>query len=178
MASKLLSAETYREYVEDLIKNGSSVVGEGAFSMVFEHPEYRNLVLKVVKKDARYLEFARFCQKHPSNPWLPRVKDIKAMPFDDSRQAYVVILEKLQVAKASDVQRMIISLKTEFELKYTDASHWFTREDWRHLGANHKEDPDFAVVASYLKHHYKELDLRVPNFMARGQQLVFNDPVA
>ena len=177
MANKILSAETYREYVDNLVKNGSSVVGEGAFSLVFNHPEYNNLVIKVVKKDARYLEFARFCHKHPRNPWLPRVMSIKELPFDDSRQSYIAVLEKLSKPKVSDVQRMIIELKHEYDLKYTDVHHWFTREGWRQVGSQHL-DPDFCNVASYLKHHYKELDLSVSNFMARGQQLVFNDPVA
>lgn len=166
----------YSEYIEDLRDLGYKVIGEGASSIVFDHPADAGTVVKVVKNDYAYRAFVQFCQKNRGNKWLPKIIQVKSVVFDDAPEGFVVFLEKLHRVSAEPVYSFREHLKTTYKLKSAKDAEWFVRSSW---GTLSREAPnELAIVARFLTANHKLLDLYWQNFMRRGTQLVFNDPVA
>lgn len=171
-----VNAETYKEYVTRLHDLDYRFLGEGGFGTVFEHPTFSNVAVKVVKQDRAYKKFVTFCMQHPRNPWLPRIASIKDLQLDDANLAYVVFMEKLQPVKPTFIAELKEAMRSKFGLRPWSDTQWFNRASWRHIAANSPKD--FAELATYFATNLNNVDLVPSNFMRRGNQLVFNDPVA
>lgn len=172
-----VEAETYKEYVTRLIDEMDYIkLGEGGFGTVIQHPTMHNVVVKVVKMDRAYRKFCDFCMAHPKNPWLPKIARLDPIKLDDANLAYVVFMEKLVKVEPAFVEKLKEAFKDKYNLKYWSDNQWFNRESWRKIAA--AAPPDFALLASYFATNLNSLDLVPSNFMRRGNQMVFNDPVA
>lgn len=175
-----ISAETYQQYVNRLHRDMDyRILGEGMFGTVFLHPTFNNVVVKVVRGDAVYKDFAKFCKAHPNNPWLPKVASISAIKLDDATQAYAVFLEKLTEVNEKSVRTFAKALAARFDLGHVHPFKWFDKEGWLKIAEEVRgDDPDFSVLAAYLATRVKHLDLHPQNLMRRGGQLVFIDPLS
>ena len=172
-----VEAETYKEYVKRLITEMDYTKrGEGGFSTVIQHPTLHNVVVKVVKMDRAYRKFCNFVIEHPKNPWLPKIARIDPLKLDDANLAFAVFMEKLDKVDEDYVNRLKEAFRKRYNLRYWSDNQWFDRASWRKIAAD--SPPDFSVLASYFATNLNSLDLVASNFMRRGNQLVFNDPVA
>lgn len=169
-------AETYSGYLKRLHALDVKILGEGAFSVVYQHPKDPDIVVKVVRADAMYRNYTKFCLASPYNPWVPQVHHFETLSFRDTKKAYVVFMEKLRHVEPGTLSTFKHSLEKEFGVKLTSRLTWFTQAGWGKIAANTK-DKNFAALADYLS-TTKRLDLVHNNVMCRGHQLVFTDPVA
>lgn len=171
-----VTAETYKEYVRRLHDLNYKFLGEGGFGTVFQHPHFRNVAVKVVKQDRAYRKFVNFCMANPHNPWLPRIASVKAITLDDANLAYVVFMEKLDPVKPEFIAELKEAMRSKFGLRLWSDTQWFDRASWRKIAAGTPEE--FSTVATYFADNLNNIDLVPSNFMRRGKQLVFNDPMA
>lgn len=172
-----VEAETYKEYIRRLVDEMDYVkLGEGGFGTVIQHPTLRNVVVKVVKMDRAYRKFCDFVMKHPHNPWLPKIARLEQLKLDDANLAFAVFMEKLDKVDEAYVVKLKEAFRSRYNLKFWSDNQWFDRASWRKIAAD--SPPDFAQLATYFATNLNSLDLTPSNFMRRGNQLVFNDPVA
>jgi hypothetical protein len=172
-----LTAETYRQYVERLHNEMNyDFLGEGAFGTVFQHPTLSNVAVKIVKMDSAYKKYAEWCKANRRNPWLPKIASVKGLTLDDAPKAYAVFMEKLSPVDAAFVDRFKFAIRDRFDLKLWSDAQWFRKADWLKIAAG--TPAEFATVATYLANNINRVDLLHANFMRRGGQLVFTDPVA
>lgn len=173
-----INAETYKEYVKRLLDLDYTKLGEGGFGTVFQHPCFDNVAVKVVKQDRAYRKFASFCIENPHNPWLPRIASVKSIKLDDANLAYVVFMEKLQPVTPAYVAQLKQAMQSKYGLRLWSDTQWFNRASWRAIATHKDTPPDFAELAAYFATNLNNIDLVPSNFMRRGNQLVFNDPMA
>jgi hypothetical protein len=202
LAVSLVTAETLEQYLQFLSKQKIKRIGHGLSSAVFDHPTMTHVVVKViVSSDPYYLRYVEFCKKHPSNPWLPKIlggpetrlldvdPEWNAKPPKDRKGVSVkqkvifVFLEKLRSSTPLDrstaVDHFWTLLKEQSEdnfpkfIRFSD----FGPGDWNILSKQTK-DKHVADLAGFLYKFDNYLDLHSANFMMRGAQLVFSDPVS
>ncbi len=187
-----ITAETLTQYVQSLKEKGILSLGKGMSATVFNHPTMPNVVVKmIVADDPYYLKYVNFCKKNPNNPWLPRilggpevrtlVSKSKVRNKADSplkRKVIFLFLEKLRPANRNDTKAACeyAASLLENNVRYYGFDE-FSPGDWQLLSKQTK-DRDFATLASFLYTFDNYLDLHSTNFMMRGAQLVFNDPVS
>lgn len=172
-----VTAETYQEYVWRLMDLGHVRIGQGSFAVVFDHPQFKNIVVKVVKKDNAYLKFAKFAHSRKRNPWLPNIASIQQADLEDAPGAFLVFMEKLNPVSYSSAQAFKFKLAANFKLVPTDKTSWFTKQSWQAIAEGTK-DKHFKEVAVYFAYNHSNLDLLYTNLLRRGPQLVFNDPMS
>lgn len=183
-----LTAETYDEYTHRLIEDFKlKQIGAGSYSRVFQHPTIKNVVVKLVKRDDRYIEFAKLSLANPKNPWLPQIAAIKSLNLKDQKNAHLIFMEKLKPISSKVCSKVALDLANTYGLTpvmdptspwFSEASSgWFSKSDWAKL-ATQSKDPALAKFASFAVKNYQYLDLYRANLMARGKQIVFADPVA
>jgi hypothetical protein len=186
LAVSLVTAETIDQYVERLQRKGLRKLGEGAFSVVFDHPTMPNVAVKVIAfRDETYLKYVDLCKKHPNNPWLPKILGGPEAHLVDSKQpgqkqkVLFVFLEKLKPASNSLLSKACVYLGTLIDLKLSVPSDFevFEPHEWKEL-AHQTRDSDVSILAAFLAQYPDNLDLGPHNFMARSTQVVFVDPVA
>ena len=172
----IVKAETYKEYVQRLHELKLPTLGEGAFSSVFRHPELPNVAVKVVRGDDAYLEFIKFAMENPNNRWLPKVASFKHVDFGDSTNGYLVFTEKLTPIDSSEFKSFLSQLEEFCGVSANPlSSKLFGPKEWKSLENN--VPPDLATVVKWLNTCGLGIDLHSDNFMKRGKQIVFNDPV-
>jgi hypothetical protein len=191
---ELLAEESLRDYLIRLVdKEGITKLGGGAFSQVFQHPQFHNVVTKVyTAKDRKYATYATWCQANQSNPYVPQI--IEQLPFTHGKQKYIILfMEKMTPLKneAQLFRAWVRALKLP-----KDGPH--NEEILEHF-SNYVEDSDSGELAKGVKlafelgygdanlvkiwnhiltYGVKNIDLHEGNMMLRGRQLVFTDPVA
>ena len=171
-----LHAETYKEYVSRLHKLKLPTLGEGAFGKVFQHPEFSNVAVKVVRSDDAYLRLAKFAMENPGNRWLPKVASFRHVDFDDSTDGYVVFTEKLEPIGFSEFNSFLIQLEGLCKHRVgASGDELFSLKEWKSIADS--APSDLATVIKWLYTCGLGMDLHAHNFMKRGKQIVFNDPV-
>ncbi len=172
--TQLLSAETFQEYTSRLKKSGMKELGQGSFGIVFNHPKYKNVVVKIVRYDPANRAWLNFCHKHKTNPYLPKLYGVHRLTLDSAEDAYVVFMEKLFAAPVMAV----VSLN-KYIVDITGKHNWKDPKTWKSL-AQVTPDQKLKQVAEFLAAmNPRNLDLHQANFMVREpKQLVFTDPVA
>ena len=164
-AIRKLFEETKSEYFDRLAKNHNiHLLGAGAYAYVFPHPTHDNTVVKVIRHpDPDYLSFIKFCEEHPSNPYLPKLMDdVKIMKLDNGGLTFVFV-EKLRPITKEEItnwtHRIMNTLPTsiqseidnsleEFGELLIDLSD-FSELDWE-LISKYSSDKHLAQFAKYL----------------------------
>jgi hypothetical protein len=187
----LVESNTLDAYIDRLKQSGAARMGSGNYSVVFTNPQDPETVLKIMHTyDPTYLAYIkRFAMNHPDNPWLPKVFDIQSLTFDQGRQkdgmsVWVFTLERLQRATPEAVKKAVAYVLSTVDSQYlnVDARDYDEFYDipqpvWKIL-AQHSKDANVRVLAKFLSGFPPGgLDLRNPNMMMRGSQIVFADPV-
>lgn len=186
--SHLLEKKTNQSmggYIDSLLKQKIKKLGHGSFSNVFAHPSHANVAVKVfVADDWDYREWVKFAQKNQDNPYVPKIfGDIKFFEPDDfdldksNEQDFdfggsdfgIVFMEKLAPMSVSQWKKFWKYASNE---SVTDHIHWATVAEA--IIRHKKSDPDLVKV---LKAIGDRQDIRRPNLMLRGEQVVFTDPM-
>jgi hypothetical protein len=188
-----LTEEALKPYLDRLVsKEGIQKLGGGAFSQVFQHPHYGNVVVKVyTDKDAVYKKYVSWCMKHQSNPYVPKIIEQVTYKSPETKEKYnIIFLQKMTPIKT--VQKLISLLVKALKLNTAAA------EDLPFMtafGLEGKEKDDFKLIDKYVRkgqadkdftevwNHIRtygpdKFDLHFGNVMLRDGQLVLTDPVA
>jgi len=192
--------ETRDQYMKRLTKTLKiKQLGHGAYATVFQHPVYHNVAVKYVNPDddPMYLEFIELCQKHPHNPWLPKVVGINNLTMQSwhkkapNERGTLIFFQKLRKATSSDIKTAIQSIlasvpdsvlqdKMRQDTRNLNGFHLLFPEEWKVI-AQHSTDKNIREVAKILA-QVRASDIHNKNVMMRDEggksQLVFTDPVA
>ena len=176
---KLPQQETFPAYVARLSAYGLRSVGHGMFSKVFQHPTLQNVVIKVVSnRDYNYLRFLKWAAKQPHNPYVPTI--YATITCGPARKRFtIVFMEKLKSLGYGRANRLLDELFREkgvIDLLDPESPGQVRKLLRRTIRSSN--DENLQEVCKYvLKHHGGNTDMHYGNFMLRGRQLVFTDPV-
>lgn len=176
----LLVAETLDQYLTRLSQDLKIKADRsGAYSVVFDYPPDRDIVVKVSAGDKSYMQFVQFCRLNEGNRWLPHVLEVKQLEVEDRHDVWAVFLERLTPASVIQINN---TFKTEIAPWISDFTVYSDRArlsfpEWKNV-MRMASDPQTRKLALFLVTHFNRLDLLTPNFMVRGSQLVFNDPLS
>lgn len=191
-----LSEEKIGDYFKRIVKEkGIKKLGAGAFARVFQHPEFKNVVVKVyVDKDVAYKKYLKWCLRNQNNPFVPKV--IEEVKYNsDAGDAYnILFLEKLH--KFNSEEQLTLALSKAFDLGKGDereknfdelgeaVSTWDNPGELynvleKFVSAGRSKSKDFERLWAHIKTYgYDAFDLHAGNAMRRGSQIVITDPVA
>jgi hypothetical protein len=177
--------QTWDEYTQWVYKKHKlSPLGSGGSARVFPHPTLPDIAVKVfLTADKNFVKFAEWCTENQDNPWLPKI--------------YSVHNFKTEFSKT-------IGEYAKYSVMFMERLRPLTREEWddfiemsglslRRFGVGpihqpklarlidelkkKKTDPKLLEVLEFLHANYQNYDFHYGNFMARGKQVVFIDPV-
>ena len=175
-----LEAETLVDYLGRLRdKHGLEKIGRGSFSIVFPHPTDPDVVVKLSVRDRAYMAWVRFAQTRPHNRWLPRILDVQPVEVSDHPgEVWAVFMPQLTPASEAGVR----SAFSREIAPWADLDAFSQRTRlsfpvWRQV-LSMTVDPDTKALAQFMIQHFNRLDLFDHNFMMRGSQLVFTDPIS
>lgn len=171
------------EYIKKTYNSKAKYLGQGCFSEVYQHPTNPDRVLKFVKGDKAYINYARFAMKNPQNPYLPKVFSIKKPDFFSSFD-YIVELEKLKACTAKKDRQVTWKLQKfggfDLQEKPYRSISWISTSSWKKL-AKLSPCSDFKQAMNYIMNRAGHLgvadDIHRGNIMFRQNQLVFTDPL-
>lgn len=194
---ELLSEEKIGDYFNRLVKShGIQALGSGAYARVFQHPVYKNVVVKVYKAtDKQYIKYVNWALKNQSNPWVPKIieqveyksKDgnlnlvfmQKLKPFADTREAANAMMRAAYKANpklSKDEQDDLTDIIFE-ALSYGDLYPWIDFVTDTQLA---KKDKHFGKLWNdFIMKNQKAFDLHEGNMMYRVEdgQVVITDPL-
>lgn len=190
-----LFEEALPDYLKRLVKkHGIKKLGGGAYSQVFQHPHYHNVVVKVyTAKDVKYARYLAWVMKNQSNPYVPKVIE-QHKHFDGKNKYFIVFMQKMSPIKTSEAVVKLLARalgikpgSDEYEdlgdvYDYGEGSgSEFVHEFSEIVDAAVKAktaDPDFVKVWKQIKKNPEDLDMHSGNVMTRDGHLVVTDPVA
>lgn len=172
-----------------LLKHGYKLLGKGSFGRVYKNDK-QDKVLKVFKKDDKFLEWIKFCQAHPNNKWLPKFKS-KLVRLKDNPPIYAIQIEELTPYDGSKkgldatlhyvFSFMAQSYNTLFKdgkFDPTDDHSDFVMKGYAPV-IEKLYDEELDTVLKYLYKHRDDVDLSEQNnLLYRGNQPVLMDPLA
>jgi hypothetical protein len=176
MRPNRLLAETYDEYIERLHDLGVMELNRGKFGIIFQHPMVDDVVVKLVADDDAYLDFVALSKKNKGNPWLPDIIDVTHVTLDDKSAAALIFMKKLEPATDKDVITGFHTLAPGADQSRFSTRTRLSYPEWLQA-VRFSKGNDERVVCVFMARHFNRLDLFTRNFMMRGQQLVFNDPL-
>lgn len=162
-------------------------LGGGAFSQVFQHPHYSNVVVKVyTARDTAYKRYQKWCMAHQSNPYVPQIIGQTEYVSDTAKRNgkfNIVFMEKMTPLKSyARLEKLIVKALGGAPITFKNDDTTISASD---LGKISKivskggTDKDFAEVwKQIMTFDINGIDLHAGNVMLRGSQLVFTDPVA
>lgn len=196
LPKEALAEEALKPYLDRLVsKEGIKKLGGGAFSQVFQHPHYGNVVVKVyTDKDTVYKRYVAWCMKHQSNPYVPKIVEQVSYKSPDTKEKYnIVFLQKM--TPVNTVGKLISLLVKALQLdtraaedlpfmtafgQAVDAKGMF--DDYKLIDKYVKlgrADKDFTEVWKHIRTYGADkFDLHKGNVMLRDGHLVLTDPVA
>lgn len=173
--------EDYVDYVSRLCADGAEQIGEGDSASVFFNPREAWVVLKIATTgEGNALAWTKWCYEN-STLYTPRVFFVEELPFQASwRVAYYrAFIEMLTPATETDVVNFISHHKLgEVIVRINEPSQpseWAIHQ--KHIPTIIEPDLRKVVEKIHELTHLNFADLSVRNFMMRGAQLVFVDPV-
>lgn len=196
MRTSELFEERLVDYVKRLIsKENVKKLGAGAYAAVFQHPEFKNMVVKVfTSADKNYASYLKWTLAHQSNKWVPKIVDVVPIKSETGDEYTIVFMKKLTPATDEMIDQANKKLFQKLLARYG------TRfDDERLLPAQRKnsridlteptsfaaampfvkeQDPDLYDFLKFLKAgNHGNADLHADNVMFDGDQLVFTDPI-
>jgi hypothetical protein len=188
-----LSEEALKPYLDRLVsKEGIQRLGGGAFSQVFQHPHYGNVVVKVyTDKDVVYKKYAAWCMKHQNNPYVPKIIEQVTYKSPETKEKYnIIFLQKMTEVKTVGKLISLLVKALQLDTKAAEDLPFMTA-----FGQQGKEKEDFRLIDKYVRlgrcdDDFKEIwahiktygvdkfDLHHGNVMLRDGHLVLTDPVA
>lgn len=167
------SLPTFDDYVKSV---DLPEIGRGLRGVVYELPG-EDRVLKLFRNDPSYFEWVLFCEKHQTNPYIPRIRKLTRLNTAEPN-CYSVEIEKLKPVNQYKLRNFFESVAAHYGFtlnvrrRFID---WFSADEWAKIGADTTED--ISVVARWFSTREIELDLNHENVRVRGNQFVFADPV-
>lgn len=188
-AAELLAEEKLADYFKRLVKkHGIKKLGGGAFSQVFQHPQFHNVAVKVYRnKDTVYRRYLAWCMKNQSNPFVPKI--IEQVQFTGTSDPYnIVFMQKMEPVGTN---RFVNEVAKALGLTFIEREDLYDvyednlgsgREFYRFMKQAAQSDrcnPDFARLWAHVASYGVDVvDFHAGNAMMRGRQLVVTDPVA
>jgi len=176
MGPNQLLAETYDEYIKRLRDLDVAEIASGEFGVIFQHPTMKDVAVKIVKADDAYMQYVAFCRKNKGNPWLPEIIDVNESTLDDKR-IDIVFMKVLKPATDKDVVLGFQTLAPGADLKRFSEQTRLSYPEWMQA-VRFAKGIDERQLCVFMAKHFNRLDLYTRNFMMRGTQLVFNDPLS
>lgn len=188
-----LSEEALAAYLNRLTsKEGIKKLGGGAYSQVFQHPHYGNVVVKVyTDRDTVFKKYAAWCMKHQSNPYVPKIiEQVKYKSPETGEKYNIIFIQKMSPIKTSGklvsllVKALQLDTKSAEDLPFMMAfgETGKEQEDFKMIDKSIKSgkgDKDFREVWAHIRTYGPgKFDLHPGNVMLRDGQLVLTDPVA
>jgi len=178
---ELLTEEPLAAYVSRLAKkHGIKELGSGMFSKVFQHPKLGDVVVKVVSnRDRNFLRYLTWAIEHQDNPYVPKLLDLRVQPGRKQGKYTIVFMEKLRPITPSRLRPKLAKLfgrEDAFKLLSSDRAD-VTYRLLRRAVEGGDLDPHLEELIKYLLDEHEQFDMHEGNFMLRGNQLVFTDPV-
>lgn len=164
------------EYSNWLKKQGIQELDRGSFGSVFQHPKDRDVVVKLVSRDDAYMSYVHLCHDNPSNRWLPTVLDVDYIVLKNGSAVNLVFLQRLDPASDRDVVKAFTEIAPWAEQNRFSLRCRLSFPEWKNA-VRMATDPDTKKLVQFLTQHFNRLDLWTRNFMLRGSQVVFNDPL-
>jgi len=199
--AQLLREESLEDYLKRLVtKEKIKKLGGGAFSQVFQHPQFHNVVTKVYSgKDKLFAKYVTWCLQHQNNPYVPKIIEqveyqnpdptaaIKAYnivfmqkmtPVRDHKQFSDLLLKALELdLETLDDDEVECSEQLEYAARNYDM-HMLVSAVRQAFRLGHGDKAFVEVWKHILSYGIDSIDLHPGNVMLRGSQLVFSDPVA
>ena len=173
--SEIQFPSTRRAAEKILLQNGYEKLNFGAYSDVYEK-EGSPFVLKLFSSnDKGYVMFYQWCQANAGNPHVPVFKS-KIIRITDNYNA--IRMERLYPLN-SEMRILVMYIVTYFRGLYL---RYFKNRDF--IEAKQKIPEDIRNLLdnlySYMKSHdmTSNYDIKIENFMRRGNDLVFIDLIA
>jgi hypothetical protein len=183
----------YDQYIVDLHKKHKlKALASGKFAVVYQHPKFPDVAVKVVKEDTPYIKFLEWSMKQKNNPWLPKILSIHHFhdEFDPSYDGFsddeprgenwqIVFMERLNKMTRKDVKNFL-KLSGLYEIGI-DAPEFgnITDEDLDLAMKTKSIDPHLKAIFKYVRGTQFALDIHDQNIMVRDDgQLVITDPTS
>lgn len=191
MGNRHLCEEPLRDYLTRLVsKEGIKLIGKGAYSHVFQHPQFHNVVVKVyTAKDVLFKDYVQWCLKNQHNIYVPQI--IEDIPYSDGTNNYhILFMQKMKPINDAQFEQILTKImkldqEADEDLVYllNDAIDMVDMEGLnsfmrtcfkRGYGDKHL----YEIWEKIKSYGINKIDLHSANVMLRGNQLVFTDPVA
>ncbi len=171
--------DRFSKLERELLDQGWSRLGKGAYGIVYEHPNFP-YVFKIFYNDPDYFKYFNWAKEHQNNPHVPKIKG-KYIKIND--KTYAVRMEKLEPLPSFDtvLEKYIdpdLQSKTKIKINYyrnIDKLPLFTN-----LPYLKQNFPELYEVINYITSNFTLLsqDLHGGNVMLRDETIVLTDPVA
>lgn len=164
-----------------MTKYGFTKISNGAWADVYIHPKYPDSIFKIFNNDKSAKRWLTYAAGHSSNPFVPKVK---SKPIKITETAYAVRMEKLEYdwdlqTKVEDFLYLVYDHWKDINDEYAHTIAYDEIKKSRPEFVHFLKDKNFLEVYKEIMSITKggEPDLHHENFMFRGKQLVFTDPV-
>ena len=181
-------AEQYNAYLDRLSRSGIKSLGSGRTGTVFQHPTLPNVAVKVYARQRRENshKWYKWCESHQQNPFVPKIYHLRKednLQFyeKDSTSFHIVFMEKLERVTFTTLLRFV--QKNELQAAMVLASENKGFFIGPQIEIDKVQDKNLRAVLTTvrklsLSQRFASGDMHRKNFMRRGKQLVFTDPVA
>lgn len=191
---KYMKTDDIVTWCENKYNISLTVVGSGAYAVVFQHPYDENKVIKIsdTPDDDKWRYYIRYCIMH-KEPWMPVVHE-----YDEAQHISIAVLEKLQpfVHSHSDVDADVFleffcpDKEEVYDDVYAHLGRWAERVACNCaplatiLGSvestHHQLITEYTQMWKYLTETIEGsfmCDIHDGNIMYRGDQIVITDPI-
>lgn len=168
MADASYNEQSMEKFVNQIKKDGWSVLGTGYFSHVFEHPA-KPYVVKLFTNSPNYMDYLKFVIANQNNPFVPKLRG-KIIRIDDSTNA--IRMEKL--AKLTGEEDPILARYIDPRLG--KSTGWLIDGDNRpFLEQHYPQLADVLEVIDILSLRIGDVDLNDGSILKRGVVPVITD---
>jgi hypothetical protein len=177
VAKQELAREPYDDYLQRLLDMGIVRVGRGGSASVFQHPKFKNIVVKIglEGKQSCVYTWLKWCAAN-TNRYAPRVYHLEELETSLPRKAkgtprmFICFMEKLTIAEPKVIKAFF--KEHDYVFAQLEDKFWGIDPD----NFKHVEDADLLEVLRTIR-RIGYSDLKLENIMMRGKQIVFADPV-
>jgi hypothetical protein len=188
LVGELLQEVKLKTYLSALVdKHGIKKLGGGAFSQVFQHPVYKNVVVKVYKaSDTVYKKYVAWCLKNQSNPYVPKIIEQNEYKSPKGDAYNIVFMQKMRPASVKTFKAQLrAAMPKAKDIEFEDLD--IAIDDYDMVGMYEElnrliplfGNNDLKSIWGHIRSYGKaKFDLHPGNVMMRDGQLVLTDPVA